>query len=174
MHFVIYAGFIIINLEVLEILIDVIFGTHRIFAEPLGSLYPILINSFEFLAVGVIIVCVAFLARRNIIRLKRLASHELDGWPKTDANLILCIVIALMSLFLTMNSTLFPHPLVALIRTKFPWRKIIFNIAEHGIPFLGRIAFFHDKGSAQFNNDFKRTDCYRAFLHTGLAGGART
>ena len=104
MHFVIYAGFIIINIEVLEILIDGVFGTHRIFAPPLGSLYPVLINSFEFLAVGVIIVCVGFLARRNIIRLKRLASHELDGWPKTDANLILGIEIALMSLFLTMNT----------------------------------------------------------------------
>jgi ferredoxin len=104
MHFVIYAGFIIINIEVLEILIDGVFGTHRIFAPPLGNLYPVLINSFEFLAVGVIIVCVAFLARRNISGLKRLASHELDGWPKTDANLILGIEIALMSLFLTMNT----------------------------------------------------------------------
>ena len=104
MHFVIYAGFIIINIEVLEILIDGLFGTHRIFAAPLGSLYPVLINSFEFLAVGFIIVCVAFLVRRNIIRLKRLASHELDGWPKTDANLILIIEIGLMSLFLTMNT----------------------------------------------------------------------
>jgi ferredoxin len=104
MHFVIYAGFIIINIEVLEIVIDGIIGTHRIFAQPVGGLYPVLINSFEFLAVGVIIVCVAFLVRRNIIRLKRLASRELDGWPKTDANLILCIEIALMSLFLTMNT----------------------------------------------------------------------
>ncbi|HSB94723.1 MAG TPA: (Fe-S)-binding protein [Flavitalea sp.] len=104
MHFVIYAGFVIINIEVLEIIIDGIIGTHRLFAAPLGRLYTALINSFELLAIGVIIVCVAFLVRRNIIRLKRLASRDLDGWPKTDANLILFIEIALMSLFLTMNT----------------------------------------------------------------------
>src|SRR6478609_1816335 len=105
MHFVIYAGFIIINIEVLEILIDGIFGTHRIFAPFLGSFYGVLINSFEFLAAGVIIVCIAFLARRNIIRIKRLASGDLNGWPRTDANLILMIEIALMTLFLTMNAS---------------------------------------------------------------------
>jgi hypothetical protein len=76
MHFVIYAGFIIINIEVLEIVLDGIFGTHRLFAGMLGGFYAALINSFEFLAVGVIIVCVAFLARRNIIKLKRFMSHR--------------------------------------------------------------------------------------------------
>jgi ferredoxin len=105
MHFVIYAGFIIINIEVLEILIDGLIGTHRVFAKPLGSLYSVLINSFEFLAVGVLIVCVAFLVRRNILGVKRLASAELNGWPKSDANLILVVEIVLMSLFLTMNAT---------------------------------------------------------------------
>src|SRR6187397_2761035 len=70
MHFVIYAGFIIINIEVLEIVLDGIFGTHRLFAGILGGFYSFLINSFEFLAVGVIIVCITFLARRNIIKLK--------------------------------------------------------------------------------------------------------
>jgi len=105
MHFVIYAGFIIINIEVLEILIDGLFGTHRIFAAPLGGLYGVLINSFEFLAVGVIIVCVAFLLRRNILRVRRVSGPELNGWPKTDANMILVIEIILMSLFLTMNAT---------------------------------------------------------------------
>src|SRR6476620_11409903 len=85
MHFVIYAGFIIINIEVLEILIDGLFGTHRIFASPLGGLYGVLINSFEFLAVGVIIVCVVFLLRRNLLHVRRVSSPELNGWPKTDA-----------------------------------------------------------------------------------------
>src|SRR6478752_8486522 len=71
MHLVIYAGFIIINLEVLEIVLDGILGTHRLFLEPLGQLYNWLINGFEFLAVGVIFVCLVFLIRRNILKLKR-------------------------------------------------------------------------------------------------------
>ncbi|HMH20817.1 MAG TPA: (Fe-S)-binding protein [Puia sp.] len=104
MHFVIYAGFIIINLEVLEIVLDGIFGTHRLFAAPLGGLYPVLINGFEFLAVGVFAVCVLFLCRRNILKLRRFISHDLDGWPRSDANYILLTEIVLMTLFLTMNA----------------------------------------------------------------------
>lgn len=104
MHFIIYAGFIIINIEVLEIVLDGLIGTHRLFAETLGSFYTFLINFFEILAVGVILVCIAFLARRNIIKLKRFRNRELAGWPRSDANYILIIEIILMSLFLTMNS----------------------------------------------------------------------
>lgn len=105
MHLVIYAGFIIINAEVLEIILDGILGTHRLFHQPLGGFYSFLINFFEFLAVGVIIVCIVFLARRNIIKLKRFISKDLNGWPRSDANYILAIEIILMSLFLTMNAT---------------------------------------------------------------------
>ncbi len=104
MHFVIYAGFIIINLEVLEIVLDGLLGTHRLFLPVLGGLYNLLINSFEFLAVGVIVVCIVFLCRRNIIKLKRFRNKDLDGWPRTDANYILITEIILMSLFLTMNA----------------------------------------------------------------------
>ena len=104
MHFVIYAGFIIINLEVLEIVLDGLFGTHRLFMGVLGGLYPLLINAFEFLAVGVLTVCIIFLIRRNIIKLKRFISHDLDGWPRSDANYILITEIILMCLFLTMNA----------------------------------------------------------------------
>jgi heterodisulfide reductase subunit C len=104
MHFVIYAGFIIINLEVLEIVLDGIFGTHRMFASPLGKAYPFLINGFELLAVGVIIVCIVFLARRNLLKVRRLNQPELNGWPRSDANTILITEIILMSLFLTMNT----------------------------------------------------------------------
>ena len=104
MHFIIYAGFVIINIEVLEIVLDGLFGTHRLFLPALGSVYSWLINSFEVLAAGVLFVCVVFLARRNILKLKRFMKHELDGWPRTDANLILVIEIILMSLFLTMNA----------------------------------------------------------------------
>lgn len=104
MHLVIYAGFIIINLEVLEIVLDGILGTHRLFAPLLGSLYNWLINGFEFLAVGVVFVCLVFLTRRNIIKLKRFIHKDLNGWPASDANYILFTEIILMSLFLTMNA----------------------------------------------------------------------
>lgn len=104
MHFVIYAGFIIINLEVLEIVLDGLLGTHRLFAPFLGGLYNWLINAFEFLALGVLLVCVVFLSRRNFLKLKRFLSKDLTGWPRTDANYILFTEIVLMSLFLIMNA----------------------------------------------------------------------
>jgi heterodisulfide reductase subunit C len=104
MHFFIYVGFVIINLEVLEIMIDGIFGTHRIFAKPLGSFYGMLIGGFEVLAILVLVACVVFLARRNTIRLKRFSGVEMTAWPKSDANYILCIEIVLMTAFLTMNA----------------------------------------------------------------------
>ena len=104
MHLVIYAGFIIINIEVLEIALDGILGTHRLFSKPLGSFYGFVINFFEILALFVIIVCIAFLARRNMLKLKRFISRDLAGWPRSDANYILISEIILMSLFLIMNA----------------------------------------------------------------------
>lgn len=103
LHLIIYAGFIIINLEVLEIIIDGITGKHRVFLPFIGSYYSLFINIFEVLAFGVTVVCVIFLVRRNILYIKRLASNDLAGWPKTDANLILAVEIVLMSLFFLMN-----------------------------------------------------------------------
>jgi heterodisulfide reductase subunit C len=101
LHFFIYAGFIIINLEVLEIFIDGIFGTHRIFSMVFRmDLYNGLINAFELLAILVIIACVVFLCRRNVVKLQRFISHDLDGWPRSDANYILITEIILMTLFL--------------------------------------------------------------------------
>ncbi|MDP3393645.1 (Fe-S)-binding protein [Sediminibacterium sp.] len=105
MHFIIYAGFIIINIEVLEIVLDGILGTHRLFLPLLSKVYNWLINIFEILALGVLVVCVIFLARRNWLKLKRFISKDLNGWPKTDANFILITEIILMSLFLVMNAT---------------------------------------------------------------------
>jgi heterodisulfide reductase subunit C len=105
MHLFVYVGFIIINIELLEIIVDGIAGTHRIFKPYLGSFYDFLINSFELLALLVLIACVVFFARRNFISLKRFMSKDLNGWPKSDANIILIIEIVLMSLFLTMNAT---------------------------------------------------------------------
>src|SRR6187397_1133383 len=104
MHFFVYAGFIIINIEVLEIVLDGIFGTHRLFAKPLGGFYTFLINAFEVLAVLVFAACAIFLVRRNIIKLKRFISKDLNGWPRSDANYILITEILLMTLFLTMNA----------------------------------------------------------------------
>ncbi|MEO8886892.1 MAG: (Fe-S)-binding protein [Mucilaginibacter sp.] len=104
MHFFIYAGFVIINLEVLEIMIDGVFGTHRVFAAPLGSLYGVLIGGFEILALLVLTACVVFLARRNVVHLKRFSGVEMKAWPKSDANYILLVEIVLMTAFLTMNA----------------------------------------------------------------------
>lgn len=105
LHLVLYVGFIIINIEIIEILLDGILGTHRLFAPFLGKLYSFLINSFEVLAALVLVGCIVFLCRRNVLYIQRLKSNDLSGWPKTDANLILVIEIVLMSLFLTMNAT---------------------------------------------------------------------
>lgn len=107
LHFLVYAGFILINIEVLEIVIDGVFGTHRVFAEPLGSFYPFIINFFEILALGVILACLVFLVRRNILKVNRLhpsSSKEMKGWPAFDANIILVAEIALMMAFLKMNA----------------------------------------------------------------------
>jgi ferredoxin len=105
MHLIVYVGFIVINIELLEIIADGILGTHRVFEKPLGAYYPFLINSFEILAVLVLAACIIFLVRRNILKLKRFLSQDLNGWPRSDANYILIVEIILMSLFLTMNAT---------------------------------------------------------------------
>ena len=105
MHFFIYAGFIIINIEVLEIVLDGGLGKHRLFSNALGGFYTFLIDAFEILAVLVLLACVIFLVRRNILKLRRFRSHDLDGWPRSDANYILITEILLMTFFLTMNTT---------------------------------------------------------------------
>ncbi len=104
LHVVVYVGFVIINIEVLEIIIDGLFGTHRIFSG-LGTLYNILIASFELLAFLVLVSVIIFWIRRNIKRIKRFLSPEMKGWPKNDANIILYFEMVLMSLFLIMNAT---------------------------------------------------------------------
>lgn len=105
MHFFVYAGFVIINIEVLEIVLDGLFGTHRLFAAPLGGFYTFLINAFEILALLVLVSCVIFLIRRNIVKVRRFISSDLTGWPKSDANYILITEIALMTLFLFLNAS---------------------------------------------------------------------
>ena len=104
LHVIVYLGFIIINIEVLEIIIDGLLGTHRIFSF-MGSFYGFLIGSFEVLAVLVIISVIIFWIRRNIIKLQRFWKAEMTSWPKNDANYILYFEMVLMSLFLIMNAT---------------------------------------------------------------------
>jgi heterodisulfide reductase subunit C len=107
LHFLVYIGFVLINIELLEIIIDGLFGTHRIFFKPLGAIYSVVINTFELLALGVIIACSIFLIRRNVLKINRLSpdfSKDIKGWPALDANIILVFEIVLMLAFLTMNA----------------------------------------------------------------------
>ncbi|MBE8723094.1 (Fe-S)-binding protein [Sphingobacterium pedocola] len=103
LHLCVYVGFCIINIEMLEIFIDGLFGTHRVFSF-MGGFYDVLIYSFEILAALVLTSCIIFLIRRNILKVKRLNQAELMNWPKTDADLILVTEIALMTAFLLMNA----------------------------------------------------------------------
>ena len=104
LHAIVYVGFIIINIELLEIVIDGLIGTHRIFSG-MGVFYGFLIASFELLAVLVIFAVSVFWIRRNLIKVKRFFEDSMKGWPKLDADLILYFEIILMSLFLLMNAT---------------------------------------------------------------------
>lgn len=104
LHIIVYVGFIIINIEVLEIIIDGLAGTHRIFSS-IGPLYGVLIGVFEILAVLVFVSVIIFWIRRNIIKIKRFWANEMTSWPKNDANIILYIEMVLMALFLVMNAT---------------------------------------------------------------------
>lgn len=105
LHIIVYVGFIIINIELLEIIIDGLLGTHRIFAPYLGGVYDVLIASFEILAILVIFSVTVFWIRRNLIRLKRFIHSDLRGFPKSDANYILYFETVLMILFLLMNAS---------------------------------------------------------------------
>ena len=104
LHFIIYASFLIINIEVLEIIIDGIFGTHRYFAHFLGGAYDVIISFFEILAVATIVTVVIFWWRRNVGKLDRFHKPEMEGWPFKDANIILYIEVALMFALLNMNA----------------------------------------------------------------------
>lgn len=107
LHFAVYAGFLLINIEVLEIVLDGILGHHRVFAPFLGSFYQVLIGFFEVLAVGVLVACIIFLVRRTIAKTERLQSsrhREMNGWPALDGKIILIFEIVLMIAILTMNA----------------------------------------------------------------------
>ena len=105
LHFIVYVAFVLINIELLEIVIDGVLGTHRFLAPYMGSFYNFLIAFFELLAFAVIISVAVFWIRRNFLKIKRFLSNDLKGWPKNDANYILYIEVVLMFLFLNMNAT---------------------------------------------------------------------
>ncbi|PID69862.1 MAG: Fe-S oxidoreductase [Flavobacteriales bacterium] len=104
LHIVVYVGFVVINIEVLEIVIDGLFGTHRIFSF-LGGFYSFLIGTFELLAVLVLVSVIVFWIRRIVLRIPRFWKKEMKGWPKNDALYILYFEMVLMTLFLIMNAT---------------------------------------------------------------------
>src|SRR5690606_33310407 len=101
LHLVVYVGFIVINRELLEIIIDGLLGTHRIFSS-IGTLYGVLIGIFEILAVLVFVSVTLFWIRRNVIKLQRFWKPEMTAWPKNDGNFILYFEMVLMALFLVM------------------------------------------------------------------------
>lgn len=107
LHFAVYAGFLLINIEVLEIVLDGMLGKHRLFAPFLGPFYSFLISFFELLAFGVLGACIIFLIRRTILKVERFqpSSHrEMNGWPALDGKVILVFEIVLMIAILTMNA----------------------------------------------------------------------
>ena len=106
LHIILYLGFIIINIEIIEIIVDGVFGTHRFLSYIIpAELYNFLIGSFEILAFLVFVACLIYLARRNLLKIKRFWSKEMTKWPRTDANLILIFEILLMGAFLLMNAS---------------------------------------------------------------------
>jgi heterodisulfide reductase subunit C len=103
LHLFVYVGFVLINIEVLEILIDGVFGTHRVLSF-LGPIYNAAIGFFEVLAFAVLVSCIIFLCRRYLLKLGRFQSPELKGQPNRDAATILFIEIVLMGALLKMNA----------------------------------------------------------------------
>jgi heterodisulfide reductase subunit C len=163
LHLILYIGFIIINIELLEIIVDGVLGTHRVFSKSMGGLYPFLINTFEILALLVTIACIIFLIRRNVIKLKRFISKDLEGWPRSDANYILIIEILLMSLFLLMNSA--DHEVSFIISKKFtPW--LTANFSQEQLFLIEKSAWWlHIIGIYSFMNYLP----YSKHLHIVLA-----
>ncbi len=103
LHLAVYVGFVLINIEVLEIILDGIFGTHRVIAPLVGESYNVFISFFEFLALSVLVACIFMWFRRNYLKLKRFDSKDLAGWSEKDANYILYLEISFMAALITMN-----------------------------------------------------------------------
>lgn len=173
LHIIVYLGFVIINIEVIEIIVDGLFGTHRVLSF-MNGFYDFIIGSFEVLALLVLIVVLIFFARRNIIKLNRFVHSDLKGWPKSDANYILYFEIVLMSLFLLMNAADYHLQLASYSHYKhagtFPISQFIepiFNgISNTNVAFVERTAWWlHITGILIFLNYLY----YSKHLHILLA-----
>jgi heterodisulfide reductase subunit C len=105
LHFALYLAFIITQIELLEIIIDGVFGTHRFFKPSLGGFYTFLISFIEILSLLALVATIVFLLRRNLLKLPRFNKAEMLGWPTKDANLILIMEIVLVTCIFTMNGT---------------------------------------------------------------------
>ena len=136
LHIIVYVGFIIINIEVLEIVIDGLFGTHRVFAG-LGLVYDYLIASFEILALLVFVGVILFWTRRNIQKIKRFWSSEMKGWPKNDANFILYFEMVLMLLFLTMNAADYQLQIAG---AEHYVKAGLFPVSQFMVPFIDELS----------------------------------
>ena len=164
-HVLIYLGFVLINIEVLEIVIDGLFGTHRVFQPILGGFYEVLIGFFEFLAVGVLAACAVFLWRRNAGSIERFKQDELKGWPNRDAHIILYVEIVLMLALLLMNASeaaLHQGPGFAVSRFLIPvfssWSPEALHMAERSF------WWFHILGIFAFLNYLPRSKHFHIVL----------
>jgi heterodisulfide reductase subunit C len=168
LHVIVYVGFIIINIEVLEIIIDGLFGTHRVFKGVLGNgFYGFLIGTFEILAALVFVAVVIFWLRRNVSNIKRFLSKEMKGWPKNDGNIILYFEMVLMTLFVVMNASDLPFQQAGIGNPISQFISPLFNdFSSESIHMIERIAWWsHILGILVFLNYLY----YSKHLHILLA-----
>lgn len=150
LHLFVYIGFLLINIEVLEIFIDGITGQHRAFSHFLGPVYKVAINFFELLAVGVIVSCAVFLVRRDLLKLNRFWKKEMEGWPHLDANIILYVEIILMCALLIMNAADYNlqelgahhYPQVGKFAVSQFIAPLLSGIGEGGLIFIERLMWW--------------------------------
>lgn len=180
LHLVVYLGFIIINIELLEIIVDGLIGTHRVF-KGLGRFYNFAIATFEVFALLVIFSVIVFWMRRNLLRIARFWSPEMKGWPKSDANWILIIELVLMGLFLTMNAADYTlqlkgheaYPLAGSFPVSSLVVPIFQNFSLETLVFIERVSWWMHIGGILFFLNYlyysKHLHILLAFPHTFYA-----
>lgn len=154
-HFLVYVGFVLINIEVLEIVLDGVLGTHRLLQAPLGSFYTFMLGFFEVLGLGVLVGCVIFLIRRHVLKVFRLNMSELKGWPQKDATTILVIEIVLMLALFVMNAAdrSFQLSTEGAMPVSSHLTFLFDNTGDHALHTIERVAWwFHILGILAFLN----------------------
>lgn len=153
LHILVYVGFILINIEVLEIIADGLFHSHRIFSVFLGDFYFVIIGFFEILAAGVLLACVVFLLRRHIIRIPRLNNKDLEGFPAKDASIILVTEIVMMSAVLIMNICDYNLQQSSILPVSSMFSGFTQNLSEFSLHITERFAWWtHFAGIILFLN----------------------